>query len=76
VSTAVSRLSKANSAQLSLFWEDPATFFGESYTNAHSIPREELESMQLAGLQQRFGELAGQIPFLEKLVSAQGNHIA
>ena len=72
MSAAVSRLFDSDSIQPSLFWEDPATFFGESYTNAHSIPREELESIQLAGLQQRFGELAGQIPFLEKLVSAQG----
>lgn len=56
------------------FWEDPASYFDNSYTKAHSISREELESIQLVGLQTRFDQLKGNVPFLEKLVEAQGIH--
>ena len=55
-----------------LFWEDPAKYFGDSHTRAHSMPKEELEALQLAGLQERFRQLKGTVPYLEKLVEAQG----
>ena len=55
-----------------LFWEDPAEFFGNSYTRAHSIPRQELEANQLAGLKARFDQLREKLPFLQKLVEGEG----
>ena len=62
----------SDSAHVSMFWDDPAAYFGNSYTKAHSVPKEKLESLQLAGLQQRFSDLKEQIPFLDKLAAAEG----
>lgn len=67
-----SNMSNADSADQSLFWEDPSKYFGDSYTKSQSVPRDELNALQLAGVQKRFNQLRGQIPYLEKLVEHQG----
>lgn len=66
-----SNVSNPDSVEQSLFWEDPAKYFGDSYTKAHSMPREELEALQLAGLQERFRQLSRTVPYLEKLAEVQ-----
>ncbi len=52
--------------------DSPADFFGHSYTEMHSIAREDLAALQLEGLKQRFNALRDQIPMLKKLADAQG----
>ena len=52
--------------------DDPASFFANSLTNLHSIRRENLEMLQLAGLQYRFETLKPKIPMLSKLADKQG----
>ncbi len=53
-----------------LFCDDPADFFGNSYTRMHSIPRDELLAMQLSGLQARFSSLRESVPVLGKMADA------
>ena len=60
------------SEQDRLFCDYPAKYFNFSYTEAHSIPRAELEAMQLRCLQGRFAELRDNIPMLKKLADRQG----
>lgn len=51
--------------------DDPVEYFKYSYTKMHSIPRAELESLQLAALQYRFDNLYPAIPMLTKLADKQ-----
>jgi hypothetical protein len=51
---------------------DPASFFDQSYTAMQSIARDELELLQLEGLNYRLGDLRGRIGVLQKLADNQG----
>ena len=53
-------------------WEDPAAYFANSYTAAHSLGGNQLEALQLEGLRQRFAELRENVPALNVLARAQG----
>lgn len=56
-----------------LAWtSDPFAHFGYSNTKIHSVPREEAEAVQLAGLNLRLEQRRQQIPVLAKLADAQG----
>ncbi|MGE3693347.1 MAG: hypothetical protein AB7F98_18375 [Novosphingobium sp.] len=56
-----------------LAWmEDPFGAFGHSVTAIHSVPREEAEAVQLAGLNLRLAQRRDQIQTLAKFVDAQG----
>jgi hypothetical protein len=56
-----------------LAWmEDPFGAFGHSVTAIHSVPREEAEAVQLAGLNLRLAQRREQIQTLAKFVDAQG----
>ncbi|HEX4376295.1 MAG TPA: hypothetical protein VHZ99_03990 [Steroidobacteraceae bacterium] len=51
---------------------DPFAAFDGSHTRIHSVPRDEQEAVQLAGLRARFEERREQIPVLAKLAETQG----
>jgi hypothetical protein len=51
--------------------EDPVAFFEDSYEAAHSLPREEMEAIQFAAMQQRFASLRDRVPVLKKLADEQ-----
>ena len=55
-----------------LLLTDPAALAGHSLQAWTQLPRAELDALQLAALQQRFGELRDRIPMLKKLADAQG----
>ena len=50
---------------------DPYEYFGFRNTQIHSLPREEVESVQLTAMNLRLEERRGQIQMLEKLADAQ-----
>lgn len=52
--------------------DDPPKFFDYSSRNAHGLPRERVEEMQLAVLQQRFAELRNRLPVLKAAADEQG----
>ena len=51
---------------------DPYDHFGYHNTRIHTLPREEVEAVQLAAMNLRLGERRGQIKVLEKLADGQG----
>ena len=51
---------------------DPYEHFGYHNTRIHSLPREEVEAVQLTAMNLRLEERRGQIKMLEKLADAQG----
>jgi hypothetical protein len=53
------------------FADDPAGFFGHSYQAMHTLPRAELESLQLAGVRARFGELRDRVVVLAGVADDQ-----
>jgi len=55
-----------------LFADQPSEYFGNSYTKAHSVPRDELHRLQIGNLRRRFADLRGRVPMLEKLADRQG----
>lgn len=56
---------------------DPPKFFDYSNPRAHRLPRDYVDEMQLAGLQQRFAELRDRVPVLKATADEQGvNEIA
>lgn len=54
------------------FLDDPMEHFGQNITNMHSIPRDELEQLQLAAMPVRFKEQYETIDVLRKLVDRLG----
>ncbi len=44
--------------------DDPPRYFGYSNRNAHHLPRERFEELQLTALQQRFADLRDRLPVL------------
>ena len=51
-----------------LAWmDDPHAHFGYSVTKVHSVPREEAQAVQLAGINLRLEQRRGQIKVLAKL---------
>ncbi|MET0356531.1 MAG: hypothetical protein ABW044_07110, partial [Cellvibrio sp.] len=63
----------ANSNRALAMCEQPATYFDYSQTKMYSVPRAELEKIQLLGLQHRFHSLRDRLPVLKKM--ADGNHV-
>lgn len=51
---------------------DPYEHFGYHNTRIHSLPREEVEAVQLAAMNLRLQERRGSIKMLEKLADSQG----
>src|SRR5580693_1058157 len=51
---------------------DPYGHFGHHNTRIHSLPREEVQAVQLAAMNLRLEERRGQIKMLEKLADGQG----
>jgi hypothetical protein len=51
---------------------DPVEAFDGSYENMHSLDREALEKIQLAGLKTRFRQLRNNLPMLKKLADEAG----
>jgi hypothetical protein len=51
---------------------DPYEHFGHRNTRIHSLPREEVEAVQLAAMRLRFAERIDQVAMLKKLADAQG----
>lgn len=56
----------------SRWMNDPLGHCAHSLTEAHSVPRHDLEAIQLAALRARFAERRTQIAVLERLASAEG----
>src|ERR1700758_3904640 len=54
------------------FMDDPISFFGQSYTQMHSIPRDELEGLQCQALGIRFRQHYQSIEMLRKLADRLG----
>src|ERR1700724_4732128 len=54
------------------FMDDPISFFGQSYTRMHSIPRGELEELQRQALGIRFRQHYQSIEMLRKLADRLG----
>jgi hypothetical protein len=54
------------------FMNDPLGYFDYSVTRMHSVPRADLEQLQLKALAQRFLEQKERIPALAKLADRQG----
>src|SRR6202021_1639713 len=54
------------------FMNDPINFFGQSYTQMHSIGRDELEGLQRAAMSIRFQEHYQRIEMLRKLADRLG----
>jgi hypothetical protein len=51
---------------------DPYEHFGYHNTKIHSLPREQVEAVQLAAMNLRLQERRGQVKMLEKLADSQG----
>src|ERR1700754_3024811 len=58
-------------SQLESLLADPAALCGMSYTQLHSIPRPELDSLQREGLVLRFTQQVDRIAMLQRLASRQ-----
>jgi len=54
------------------FMDDPITFFGQSLTQMHSIPRDELEALQRHAMRIRFSEHRQSIEMVRKLADRLG----
>ena len=57
---------------LTEFMDDPINFFGQSYTQMHSIDRDELESLQRQAMAIRFQQHYQSIEMLRKLADRLG----
>lgn len=51
---------------------DPLSYIDGDYIAGHAFTREQIESVHLAGLRKRFGELRRQVPVLDRLATEQG----
>jgi hypothetical protein len=54
------------------FMDDPINFFGQSYTQMHSIVRDELEELQRQAIKRRFGQHRESIAIVRKLADRLG----
>jgi hypothetical protein len=69
----MSTTAAAGAKREALGWlDDPIVHYGRSVTQAHSVPRREIEDIQLAALNLRFEQRREQIAMLRKLADAQG----
>jgi hypothetical protein len=57
--------------QARAWMDDPHAYFGYSTTRLHSVPRAQMEAVQLAAMNLRLAERRGQIAVLAKLADAQ-----
>src|SRR6202012_3061926 len=62
----------ATPQSLTDFMDDPINFFGQSYTQMHSIDRDELESLQRQAMAIRFQQHYQSIEMLRKLADRLG----
>src|SRR5579862_610564 len=69
---AAHRNSGDHASEASGWMADPLAHFGHSMTAMHSVPRGDLEAIQLAALRLRLEERREQIPVLGKLADAEG----
>jgi hypothetical protein len=58
---------EAQSLSVTQFMDDPIHFFGQSYTQMHSLPREDLEELQRRAMGIRFQQHHDSIEMLRKL---------
>ena len=61
-----------NSDEIDRFLAFPGEYFDFSLTKMMSVPREQLEPLQLAGLKRRFQQFRGHLPMMDKLADSQG----
>ena len=52
--------------------DDPDDFFGNSYNNTQTIPRDQLAALQEEAMKYRFETLVDKIPMLKRLADKQG----
>ncbi|MET0988603.1 MAG: hypothetical protein ABW034_24690 [Steroidobacteraceae bacterium] len=64
-------MTSALAQQAVAFASDPTDYFGYSYTRMQSLPRDELEALQLAALQFRFETLYASVPMVKTLADKQ-----
>jgi acyl-CoA synthetase (AMP-forming)/AMP-acid ligase II len=57
--------------QAAAWMNDPYEYFGYHNTRIHSLPREEVQAVQLAAMNMRLEERRGQITMLQKLADGQ-----
>src|SRR5246127_5887148 len=60
-------VTRTTARSVTQFMDDPINFFGQSYTQMHSIPRRELEELQRQAMGIRFREHYQSIEMLRKL---------
>jgi hypothetical protein len=65
-------ISEPGTSTVTEFMDDPITFFGQSYTRMHTIPRAELEELQRQAMRIRFEQHYGSIEMLRKVADRLG----
>jgi hypothetical protein len=74
LSSTAQRISGGVDREASGWTVDPLEHFGHSLTAMHSVPRDDLEAVQLAALRMRLEGRREEIPVLGKLADAEGIH--
>src|SRR5258707_3870836 len=65
-------MSAPTTKSVTQFMDDPITFFGQSYTQMHTIPRGELEELQRQAISIRFQQHRQSIEMVRKLADRLG----
>jgi hypothetical protein len=65
-------MSAPTTKSVTQFMDDPITFFGQSYTQMHTVPRGELEELQLQAMRIRFQQHDQSIEMVRKLAARLG----
>ena len=65
-------VTRTTARSVTQFMDDPINFFGQSYTQMHSVPRRELEALQRQAMGIRFREHYESIEMLRKLADRLG----
>src|SRR6202007_2853844 len=65
-------VTRTTARSVTQFMDDPINFFGQSYTQMHSIPRDELEDLQRQAMGIRFRQHSQSIEMLRKLADRLG----
>lgn len=68
----MSRAELSPEQKLQLLLNDPVALAHHDHRQWGQLPRDEMDSLQLAGLKQRFAELRERIPVLKKLADGEG----
>ena len=72
MATAVQPRDTAIEREAERWMNDPYEHFGHHNTRIHTLPREEVEAVQLAAMRLRFEERMEQVQMLRKLADSQG----